>query len=75
MELKEFKWIREPKSFKIDNEKIEIITKCSNDGIYYEQMRVCHLHEGKDKIQFGIYVYSPENSSFKAVFSNMQLLE
>lgn len=187
MELKEFKWIREPKSFKIDNEKIEIITKpqtdlwqrtyyhfrndnapvyqmeteekyfsfvvktefkdshqrfdqcgivlyldsenwlkasieyenenfqhlgsvvtnhgysdwattvidasiksmwyrlsrreddycieCSNDGIYYEQMRVCHLHEGKDKIQFGIYACSPENSSFKAVFSNMQLLE
>lgn len=38
-------------------------------------MRVCHLHEGKDKIQFGIYACSPENSSFKAVFSNMQLLE
>lgn len=31
MELKEFKWIREPKSFKIDNEKIEIITKPQTD--------------------------------------------
>ena len=33
------------------------------------------MHHGKGKIQFGIYACSPENSSFKAIFSNMQLTE
>lgn len=49
--------------------------ECSNDGIHFEQMRICHLHEGKGKIQFGIYACSPEDSSFKAVFSNMKMTE
>lgn len=47
----------------------------SPDGITFQQMRICHMHHGKGKIQFGIYACSPENSSFKAIFSNMQLTE
>jgi len=38
-------------------------------------MRICHLQEGKGKIKFGIYACSPEDPSFKAVFSNMELLD
>ena len=49
--------------------------ECSEDGIHFQQMRICHMHKGKGKIQFGIYACSPEDSSFKAVFSNMQLTE
>lgn len=49
--------------------------ECSFDGVNFYQMRICHMHKGKGKIQFGIYACSPENSSFKAVFSNMQMLE
>jgi len=49
--------------------------ECSFDGVSFSQMRICHMHKGKGKIQFGIYACSPENSSFKAVFSNMQMLE
>jgi regulation of enolase protein 1 (concanavalin A-like superfamily) len=49
--------------------------ECSKDGIYFEQMRVCHLHKGNGKIQIGIYACSPESSSFKAVFSNMEIME
>lgn len=49
--------------------------ECSSDGITFHQMRICHMHRGNDKIQFGIYACSPESSSFKAVFSNMQLLD
>lgn len=30
---------------------------------------------GGGKIQFGIYACSPEASSFKAVFTNIQLLD
>ena len=49
--------------------------ECSRDGIRFEQMRICHMHGGKGKIQFGIYACSPEESSFKAVFSNLQMME
>lgn len=49
--------------------------ECSPDGITYNQMRICHMHKGIGKIQFGIYACSPEDSSFKAVFSNFELTE
>lgn len=49
--------------------------ECSADGITYQQMRICHIHKGKGKIRFGIYACSPEESSFKAVFSNMKMTE
>lgn len=49
--------------------------ECSTDGMEFCQMRICHMHRGKGKIRFGIYACSPEDSSFQAVFSNMQLTE
>jgi len=49
--------------------------ECSKDGIHFEQMRVCHMHEGGGEIKFGIYACSPENSSFKAIFSQMKITE
>lgn len=49
--------------------------ECSTDGMEFCQMRICHMHRGKGKIRFGIYACSPEDSSFRAVFSNMQLTE
>lgn len=49
--------------------------ECSEDGVTFSQMRICHMHKGNGKIRFGIYACSPEDSSFKAVFSNMQITE
>ena len=49
--------------------------ECSADGITFRQMRICHMHNGKGKIRFGVYACSPEESSFKAVFSGMQILD
>lgn len=49
--------------------------ECSTDGKEWSQMRVCHLLEGAGEISFGIYACSPEESSFTAVFSEMQLGE
>ena len=49
--------------------------ECSKDGITFQQMRVCHMHKGGGMIQFGIYACSPEDSSFMAVFSDLQLME
>lgn len=49
--------------------------ECSADGVKFSQMRICHMHKGGGKIQFGIYACSPENSSFKAVFTNFEIME
>ncbi|MBS7576903.1 MULTISPECIES: DUF1349 domain-containing protein [unclassified Enterococcus] len=49
--------------------------ECSYDGVNFEQMRVCHMHRGQDTVRFGIYACSPEVSSFKATFSNIDLIE
>ena len=49
--------------------------ECSVDGVRFQQMRICHMQEGKGTICFGIYACSPEDSSFKAVFSHMQMTE
>ena len=49
--------------------------ECSRDGENFTQMRVCHMWEGAGKISFGIYACSPENSSFKAIFTEMKITE
>ena len=49
--------------------------ECSDDGEHFSQMRVCHMHKGGGVIRFGIYACSPEDSSFKATFTHMQLSE
>jgi len=49
--------------------------ECSMDGINFKQMRICHMWNGKGTIRFGIYACSPEDSSFKATFTNMQITE
>lgn len=47
----------------------------SIDGINYSQMRIFHMWKGNGTIQFGIYACSPENSSFKAIFTNMEITD
>lgn len=49
--------------------------ECSDDGVHFKQMRICHMCEGADEIRFGIYACSPEKSSFKAVFTDMSITE
>ena len=48
--------------------------ECSTDGVTYKQMRICHMWNATGTIRFGIYACSPEDSSFKATFTNMELL-
>ena len=49
--------------------------ECSREGVRFSQMRICHMHKGGGKIRFGIYACSPEDSSFKATFTHMQMTE
>ena len=61
--------------FRLSRREDDYCIECSFDGKLFEQMRMCHMHEGKEKIRFGIYACSPENSSFKAIFTNMKMME
>ena len=47
--------------------------ECSRDGEHFSQMRICHMHKGGGAVRFGIYACSPEDSSFKATFTNMEM--
>ena len=49
--------------------------ECSSDGKSFSQMRVCHMWEGAGTVRFGVYACSPEDSSFKAVFTDLRLTE
>ena len=49
--------------------------ECSQDGVNFKQMRICHMWDGAEEISFGIYACSPEESSFKAVFTDMKMME
>ena len=49
--------------------------ECSSDGVNFSQMRICHMYAAADKIRFGVYACSPEESSFTAVFTDMKITE
>ena len=61
--------------YRLSRREDDFCIECSTDGEAWSQMRVCHMYEAQDEISFGIYACSPEDSSFKAIFSNMQLTE
>lgn len=61
--------------YRLSRREDDFCIECSKDGITFSQMRVCHLHEGEGMVSFGIYACSPEDSSFRAVFTNMELTE
>ena len=48
--------------------------ECSADGKNFQQMRICHMWNAAGTIQFGIYACSPEDSSFKATFTHMEVV-
>lgn len=49
--------------------------ECSEDGVKFDQMRICHMRKGGGTIRFGVYACSPEDSSFRAVFTDFALME
>lgn len=61
--------------YRLSRREDDYLIECSEDGVTFKQMRVCHLWQGSGKIRFGIYACSPEESSFKATFTDMQITE
>ena len=61
--------------YRLSRREDDYCIECSDDGEYWKQMRVCHMFRGDGTVRFGIYACSPEESSFTAVFSNIELTE
>lgn len=61
--------------YRLSRREDDYCIECSTDGVVFNQMRICHIQKGKGRIRFGIYACSPENSSFKAIFTNLQFTE
>lgn len=60
--------------YRLSRREDDFCIECSTDGQIFKQMRICHMEKAKGDITFGIYACSPEDSSFKATFTNMELL-
>lgn len=61
--------------YRLSRREDDFCIECSNDGKVFQQMRICHMWKAQNAICFGIYACSPEDSSFKAAFSNMEITE
>ncbi len=61
--------------YRLSRREDDFCIECSTDGVHFSQMRVCHMYAANDEVQFGVYACSPEESSFKAIFSDMQITE
>ena len=61
--------------YRLSRREDDFCIECSEDGINFSQMRICHMPSATDEVPFGIYAASPENSSFKAVFTDFEVTE
>ncbi len=59
--------------YRLSRRESDFLIECSSDGIYFKQMRICHMSNADSVIRFGIYACSPENSTFKAVFTDFEI--
>ena len=61
--------------YRLSRREDDYCVECSVDGVHFSQMRVCHMWKGGGAIRFGIYACSPEDSSFTATFTRMEMGE
>lgn len=59
--------------YRVSRRESDYRIEYSFDGKEFKQMRICHLSEGGGDIYIGIYACSPENSSFDALFTEMDI--
>lgn len=61
--------------YRFSRRESDYCMESSRNGTDFRQMRIFHMWEGAGEIVFGIYACSPEQSSFKAVFTDMEITE
>lgn len=61
--------------YRLSRRESDFCFEYSGDGITFKQMRIFHLTEGAEKINFGLFACSPTKSSFKASFTRFEVTE
>jgi regulation of enolase protein 1 (concanavalin A-like superfamily) len=61
--------------YRLSRRENDFCVENSMDGKVFKQMRIFHLFEGNNEINFGLYACSPSNSSFEAKFSEINISE
>jgi regulation of enolase protein 1 (concanavalin A-like superfamily) len=61
--------------YRLSRRESDFRIECSADGKEFQQMRICHLWEGAGTVRLGVYACSPEDSSFTAEFSGLELTD
>lgn len=61
--------------YRLSRRENDFCVENSTDGVKYNQMRICHMFNVTETVSFGIYACSAEASSFKAVFTNMEITD
>ena len=56
--------------YRLSRREDDFCIECSTDGVRFSQMRICHMPAATGEIPFGIYACSPEDSSFRATFTD-----
>ncbi len=58
--------------YRLSRREADFLVENSADGVDFKQMRIFHLFKGAGTIHAGFYACSPENSSFKATFTEIK---
>ena len=61
--------------FRLSRRENDFCVENSTDGVKFNQMRICHMFNVAETVSFGIYACSPEDSSFKSIFTNMEITD
>ena len=61
--------------FRLSRRGQDFCVENSEDGVHYKQMRICHMFNAEKSIRFGVYACSPEECSFKATFTQLEMTE
>ncbi len=61
--------------YRLSRREEDFRIECSQDGLRFSGMRICQMWDAVGEISFGIYACSPEDSSFKASFTDMELTD
>ena len=61
--------------YRLSRKGNDFCLESSVDGINFKQMRIFHLFEAKNEINIGIYACSPSESTFDAVFTEIDFSE
>lgn len=61
--------------YRLSRRENDFCIENSLNGRDFKQMRICHLNKACNEINIGVYACSPEDSSFKALFTDMIISE